>query len=180
MDVLYNDLASHFVDFDSPFGRGKIKKNAKEYVDEQLAIIEEDYYKMQEDDNAHDTSNYEKDVNTTLQLNTPIEELKPIVEEIQNTIVLFRVSVNGIDYVVVINNTGYQSTTDQLNLVIGSPFFVGQITKEEIKPGDTVISYYQYHNLVQYIPKPKQDLSAYEMISGNIDTLFDGVKLEGF
>ena len=39
-DIAYEDLHLYEVDFDSPFGRTKYKKNAKEYVDEQLAYAE--------------------------------------------------------------------------------------------------------------------------------------------
>lgn len=179
-DIAYEDLHLYEVDFDSPFGRTKYKKNAKEYVDEQLAYAEKTY---EETKNTGDTSKWEEIINSTIIEEQPKQLLPAIDTKQQTTNILFyevNVDFNNqlFKYVVFINLSHPEATT-QVELMKISPYLVRELPEEEVKNTDNIISYYQYYNMIISKPKPKKDYTEFEDLLGTMNTMFDGLKMDG-
>jgi len=183
--IPYNKLAEYTVDFESPFGLGKTTKNAKEYVDEQLALIEGQYSDASSTLQA-ESKEAESWLGSTNGLlsgiaNEDIPQLQPIVQEVNKLNIRYLdVRIVDMNYTVIINDDGTRDKLDQINSVIYSPWFIKERKHTELTQLENFISWYQYSNAVQLVPKPKKDVRDFEDITKSMDTIFDGIKLEGF
>ena len=180
MEVPYDELGKYEVDLDSPFGRGKIKINAKEYVDQQLAIIEEDYRITQNGEG----DDYLEDVDVVLSSNEPVLLVAAPVQEIkEDSIKFYNVVINEVPYVVFVNTTVRADDekwiiTDQINTITNDKrFYKGETFRHFLTGLETAISYYQYVDKVSSIPRAQEPLTAYEMINERMDTVFDSLKV---
>lgn len=185
-DVAYDDLDQHVVNFDSPMG-GLAEsnllstKNAKDYVDEQLRITEEQYNSFEDIGDTVDL--LQEQINDMLgPVNQQLVQLKQVEMKVtQSSVRYFDVVVGGMAYTVAVNTDNKpMMVTDQINHVINTSFFVEERPANYLTGFESIISYYQFANLIQSFIKQNTDLSAFEKISQNIDTVFDGIKMNGF
>ena len=200
--VPYEELDQYTVDFGSVIGQSsEHTKTAKQYIDEQLVLIEAEYEKFEDEElieftptpnfaavsdrlsevaNSLDSVGYTESVSQLH--NIPQLEVKPLIVE-KSDIRAFGVTVGGNDYVVMLNLGGsyepwrYQ---DQINHIVNTSFFVEHRDPALITDQDTIISYHQFVSAIAPFLKPVNDITAYEMINKDINTVFDGIKLEGF
>lgn len=206
-NIPYDSLEFHQVDFESPFGiksdNGLI--NAKEYVDSQLEIIEQQYKQIDEEIDKEDlsissfTSYDEEDVMQKLsnisgsidQLisldnldekfennNFFLQEKKQVINK--NDIKYFDVVVSGKEFTVVINDYGDLKVKDQISHIKNTTFFVEERAKESITGKENYISYYQFINLIEPLLRKSNDTPVWKKITDDLKTEFDGLKLEGF
>lgn len=176
MEVPYDDLHKHEVELASPTGRNTgFKVNAKEYVDSQLKQIEADYIKFKK------TSEAEQLKPTNIDIPPAKPELEPITpKEIKpENIRFFDVSINNVPFTVILNDDKSQTAIDQINLIFDRRFFIKERKREDMLGLETMISIYQYISAIANIPREPQDYSAFEQISQKMDTVFDGLKLQG-
>jgi hypothetical protein len=195
--VPYEELDQYTVDFGSVIGQSsEHTKTAKQYIDEQLVLIEAEYEKFEEEElieftptpNFAAVSDRLSQVADTLDkvdyFDILVEQLEVKSQEVQKSdIRAFGVTIGGSDYVVMLNTGGsyepwrYQ---DQINHIVNTSFFVEHRDPALITDQDTIISYYQFVSAIEPFLKPVNDITAYEMINKDINTVFDGIKLEGF
>lgn len=173
MEVPLDELHKHEVELDSPTGRSSgFKVNAKEYIDKQLEFIEADYKKQTPEISFESFTPEPTEIKQIAV--TPLKEVKA------SNIRFFIVSFDGInEFVVIINDDGEWQAQDQINQIINERFFIKEKKREDMLGLENVISFYQYHAYMITIPNPQQPLTAYEKISQNMDTVFDGLKLKG-
>jgi hypothetical protein len=197
LGVPYEELDQYTVDFGPVTGQSsEHTKTAKQYIDEQLVLIEAEYDKFEDDElveftptpNFAAVSDRLSDVANILDkvdyFDISVEQLEVKSQEVQKSdIRAFGVTINEIDYVVMMNIGGsyepwqYQ---DQINHITNTSFFVEHRDPATITDQDVVISYFQFVNAIEPFLKPVNDITAYEMINKDINTVFDGIKLEGF
>jgi len=207
--VPYEELSKHYVNFDSVIGtegeNEASRKNAKQYVDEQLAYIEEQYKLLNESNievpQEHEVPVFDpSDVLSKLLVVSESAELNQVEDNIYKDLDLgafqlkevkqevlasnmkyFDVVIGESAYTVVINDHGGDfRIKDQINHVINTTFFVEIRNPMELTGFEQIISYYQFVNAIQPHLKPSTDLTAFDKISKGLETAFDGVKLEGF
>jgi len=190
------DLDKHFILFGTFSNTDGDKITAKEYIENQLKNLEEQYNSIDE--------HFENDILSLANekpprmrpvvgeftqeddMLVPIEEIKllPTIQQTINRsdIKYYDVVVGGNNFTVAVNDPGDDwRIVDQINHIKHTSFFIEQRNPEFLTGFENVISYYQFANLIQsHIKKTNTDLSAYEKISQDINTVFDGVKLEGF
>lgn len=174
MGTPYAELDKHQVELDSPTGRSSgFKVNAKEYVDKQLIFIENEY-NNQPEPVSFESFTPEMPIEVVQLPEIKLQEVKP------ENIRFFVVSVfPPMEYVVLINDDGEWQSQDQINQVKDPRFFKGEKKREELTGTEDVISFYQFLSTVSLIPRQQQDLTAFEKITGNMDTVFDGLKMQG-
>lgn len=177
MTTSYEDLDKHEVELASPTGRGSgFKVNAKEYVDKQLSIIEEQYNTFQKEQLV--TTETRENLSNKLtvdQIHVPkkLEEIKP------ENIRFFDVNIKGQPLTIIFHDDKTQTAVDNLNLIGDRRFFIKERKREDMTGLETLISVYQYIAAIADIPREQQDLSAFEKITQNMDTVFDGLKMKG-
>jgi hypothetical protein len=200
--VPYEELDQYTVDFGSVIGQfSEHTKTAKQYIDEQLVLIEAEYEKFEDEElieftptpnfsavsdrlsEVSDSLANTEYLGSTSQLDNISQlEVKQLAVE-KSDIRAFGVTINEVDYVVMMNLGGsyepwrYQ---DQINHIVNTSFFVEHRDPALITDQDTIISYYQFVSAIEPFLKPVNDITAYEMINKDINTVFDGIKLEGF
>jgi hypothetical protein len=187
------DLHKHFILFGTFSNDDGNKVSAKEYIENQLKYLEEQYNSV--DANLEsDIASLIADVpekfksewvggESTSIANTEIRLLPTVQQTINRSdIHYYDVVVDGNAFTVAINDHGDDfRIKDQINHVKHTTFFIEERNPMNITGFENIISYYQFANMVQSVVKKNStDLSAYEKISQNIDTVFDGIKLEGF
>lgn len=174
MGTPYAELDKHEVELDSPTGRASgFKVNAKTYVDQQLLFIENEY-NNQPEPVSFESFTPEMPLEVVQLPEIKLQEVKP------ENIRFFVVSVfPPMEYVVIINDDGEWQSQDQINQVKDPRFFKGEKKREELTGSEDVISFYQYLSTVSLSPRQQQDLTAFEKITGNMDTVFDGLKMQG-
>jgi hypothetical protein len=202
-DVIYEDLDKHFVNFESLISDENVaQKNAKEYVDEQLALIEEKYKEFEESEEEYEVdlevpefnpedvlfklSNVVEFIDKMETAPLPIFKLDGIVqlEEVKqeirrNDMKYFEVLVGNKNFIIAVNvHSDDCRIMDQVNHIKATSFFVEERTPATFVGGEDIISYYQFINYIQ--PYLKQTATALDKISENVTTSFDGLKLEGF
>lgn len=189
------DLDKHFILFGTFSNTDGDKITAKEYIENQLKNLEEQYSSMDE--------RFENDILSLASekppqmravgdkfkqddMLVPMEEIKllPTIKQTINRSELhyYDVLIDGNAFTVAINDHGDDfRIKDQINHIKHTTFFIEERSPLNITGFENIISYYQFANIVQsVVRKTSTDLSAYEKISQNIDTVFDGIKLEGF
>jgi hypothetical protein len=176
MGTPYEDLKNHDVELASPTGRNTgFKVNAKEYVDKQLESIAKDY-------DTFETTIDEEQRNPTLVEMTPItpeiEPIKPAEIKPEN-IRFFDVTINNVPFTVIFHDDKTQTAIDHINLILDKRFFIKERKREDMLGLETMISIYQYISAIANIPREPQDYTAFEHISQRMDTVFDGLKLQG-
>jgi len=197
-----SELTEHFVDFGSFFDESSNKKNAKQYIQEQLENIKQQYESIdlggsifQQNKNEFNSID-ENAVSCKLfdvALSLDSVDMEPVVldnisqlEFVPQTIdresvKYFEVFVGNNTFVVAVNTgAGDFRTIDHINHIKSTSFFVEERNPLTFIGTENIISYYQFVNLIQPHLKPKNDFSAFEKISNNVETTFDGPKLEGF
>jgi hypothetical protein len=187
--VSYDELSEHSISFDI-FGKDDtLKRNAKDYIDEQLKSIEDQYNNFDESLDLDSLRAYVEDdtiVTSTGEMfgdvETTLIQIPEIPQEIQrNNMHYYEVDIDGRTHIVVINDHGDDfRIKDHINHVKQTSFFVEERDPRSLTGHEMIISYYQFANAIQSHLKQNVDLSAYEKISKDINTVFDGVKLEGF
>ena len=207
--VPYEELDKYMVDSGSVTGREsnpETVRTAKQYIDDQLLIIEASYADFEDTEfiefsptpNFDQVNNLLGDVALSLDsvsdtLIYPdaakgVSQLSYVPQEVQRSnIKCFDVIINDIDCVVMLTvasnpldeNQDWKSL-DQINHVKNTTFFIEERDPSTITDFDNVISYYQFVNAIQPFLKPAHDITAYEKINKNMNTVFDGIKLDGF
>ena len=196
--VTDDKLSEYFVDFGSFFSEGQNKQTAKQYVETQLEILRQQYDEFEalsiqppkpsqslnlddvEKRIADITSNYSDEPEIIIP--SSVTQLEYIPQQInRNSVRYFEVLVAGNTYIVAINVDSQDFRVgDHINHIKNTSFFVEERNPLTFTGLEHVISYYQFVNLIQPHLKPKNDFSFYEKIAENVDTQFDGLKLEGF
>ena len=197
------DLDKHFILFGTFSNTDGDKITAKEYIENQLKNLEEQYSSVDEQFENDilsiapdilelgqvpygspfvDPERHKHEFVSNLE---PVEiKLLPTIQQTINRSELhyYDVLVDGNAFTVAINDHGDDfRIKDQINHVKHTTFFIEERNPMHITGYENIISYYQFANMVQsVVKKASTDLSAYEKISQNIDTVFDGIKLEGF
>jgi hypothetical protein len=185
MDTPYEELYLHEVELDSPTGRAiGLKINAKRYVDTQLQYIEDAYKEHQEMVELEKTTNFtdldQANASLVLKEIPQLEEKK--LEEIKPTNIKFfevtfdKGAEDQRNFVVILQDDGSDIVKDQINVIKDLRFFIKEKKREELIGNENIISYYQYFNTISRIPRPQKDLTAYEKITQNMDTVFDGLR----
>lgn len=197
-----DELSQHYVDFGSFFGEGENKKTAKQYVEQQLEIIQEQYnsielYSKHPQINVQSFKgvDFEKvndqllgvaslldDVDPDITIPENVTQLEYVPQQInRNNVKYFEVFVAEKTYIVAVNTDSQDfRVNDHINHVKNTSFFVEERNPLSFIGVENIISYYQFINLIQPYLKPKNNLSFYEKINGDVNTVFDGLKLEGF
>lgn len=202
-NVAYEDLAKHQVNFGSVFSLDETEvRNAKQYVDDQLMLIEAQYQELDIVPSADMLQVSEFDAGGVLSRltevsdalpdvipelpsfspsNDSIKQLPEIKQEIKSDqLKYFDVLIGGNPFTVVINDHGDFRIQDQINHLVNTSFFVEARKPHTLTGYEVIISYYQFVNAIQPFLKQNTDLSAFERITKGIHTQFDGFKLEGF
>lgn len=200
--VEYDQLVNHEISTSGFFKIPGETKNAKQYVDEQLEIIENSYKDMVDsseisdesltlplpnvDDlmkTLNDISEFHSDSKPSMDLLDGIPQLRMVEQQIQkSSIRYFYTTVDKNDFIVAIN-TGSSDfrISDQINHIINTSFFVEELNPLTMTGNEgNIISYYQFVNYIQPFLKQNTDLSAYEKIMNGTTTVFDGLKLDKF
>jgi hypothetical protein len=189
--IPYEELDDHKISFGLFDNASQI--SAKKYIDEQLKNIEEQYSSF-DDTLEDDLQSLRVDLGKTKTKGIPISEfiadVEPVLIQlaevpqqiIRSNMKYYDVLVGGNNFTVVINDHGEDwRITDQINHVKHTSFFIEERNPAHLTGYENIISYYQFANLIQsHIKKTNTDLSVYEKISQDINTVFDGIKLEGF
>jgi hypothetical protein len=187
------ELHKHFILFGAFSNTDGEKITVKEYIENQLKYLEEQYDSMDAKLES-DIASLIVDVPEKFKsewvggesigiANADIKLLPTIPQTINRSeLHYYDVLVDGNAFTVAINDHGDDfRIKDQINHVKHTTFFIEERSPLHITGFENIISYYQFANIVQsVVRKTSTDLSAYEKISQNIDTVFDGVKLEGF
>lgn len=189
-NVPYENLGEHFVDFGTVFGESSSKLSAKEYVDRELASIEEQYKSFNEQgdvlsmSDSIDSFDADAVMGNLLQISQiPVIELPAINDEeeeipkVFSNFLYFSVFIDNRDYVIAINDYGDIKIQDQIKHVKNTSYFVEQKLPENIQTGEVIISYYQFVNLIE-IEVAKSRSSTYEKIQQNMNTVFNGTELK--
>lgn len=184
------DLDKHFVDTGFVFSEFDNKKTAKQYLEEQLTILEEQYkeFNSSNSDFSMLGNNIEEfDSNKVLQ---QLLELPPLPEdnsfrvdkfdaiEIPN-FKYFEVFVEDKTYVVVINDCNDIRMSDQIKHVKNTSYFVEDRNAESLSPQDIILSYYQFANLIER-EVAKKHAVVVDKIRDNLKTSFEGFELKAF
>lgn len=203
--VPYEELHLHSVDFSSPFGNSVNKVNAKDYVDEQLSFISSQYDEFTSlSSNVHDTGTNrlmydETDIFSRLDsiadsvpdiapefpvLNgTAIPDLliAPVVQNIERSAIkYYEVLMNDKTFIVAFNLNGADiRIPDQINHLKNTSYFVEERNPYTFVGGEEIITYYQFSNLIETILR-MSNKNVSDKISNNIETTFDGIKLDNF
>lgn len=170
--IPYEDLHLYRIQINSPTGRSETAfLNAKDYVDKQWELYEE----------ALKNVNTEEVVVPELQK----PDYNSLVENAIKTLEIdkmkyFDVAVNGNTFTVVIYDSGAEAITQQINYIKKHWTFVNERPRNMLSGLEHIISFYQFDNWIRTVAKPTDDLSKYENIASRLDTVFDGIKLEGF
>lgn len=188
-NVPYENLEEHFVDFGTVFGESS-KLSAKEYVDRELASIEEQYKSFNEQgdvlsmSDSIDSFDADAVMGNLLQISQiPVIELPAINDEeeeipkVSSNFLYFSVFIDNRDYVIAINDYGDIKIQDQIKHVKNTSYFVEQRLSENIQSGEVIISYYQFVNLIE-TEVAKSRSSTYEKIQQNMNTVFNGTELK--
>lgn len=202
--VSYEELHNHVVDFGGFFNTEESsKKSAKQYIDEQLADIENSYKNLEmpeivEESPTLPLPNMESITQILTQIsdsglhsynNIPVEMLQgvPQLKMVNQTIKrsnirYFSVIINKQDFIVAINyNSDDFRLLDQTNHLVNTTFFIEELNPLQMNGNENnIISYYQFVNAIQPFLKQTTDLSAYEKIANGTTTVFDGLKLDQF
>lgn len=203
-NVPYEQLQDHEVDFGGFFGGDdSSKKNAKQYVDEQLSNIEDSYKTLEmpvisDDSLTLPLPSMESITKIITEINdnglhsfnnVPVEmvqgipQLKPVNQTIKKgNIRYFSVIINKQDFIVAVNyNPEDFRSIDQINHLVNTTFFIEELNLQQMNGSETnIVSYYQFVNAIQPFLKQNTDLSAYEKIANGTTTVFDGLKLDQF
>lgn len=203
-NVPYEELHLHFVDFSSPFGNSVSKVNAKQYVDDQLAFISLQYKEFENQADVHLAGNNrlsydENDIFSRLEgiaNDTPVEApvfpvlngsaipdllIAPVQQKIErDSIKYYEVFMNNRTFIVAFNLNGSDIRVhDQINHLKNTTYFVEERNPLSFVGGEEIISYYQFSNLIETLLRMNsKDVS--NKISNNIETSFDGLKLDNF
>jgi hypothetical protein len=186
--VPYDELHLHSISFDLFNTDDSLKRNAKEYIDEQLEIIEEQYKSVGANINELDdllvACNEDTVVTPTGEFFGNVEPTLIQLPEIKQTIEranmhYYDVDVNGNHYTVVINDHGGDCRIkDQIAHVVNTSYFIEERDPNSLTQFDNIISYYQFANVIQRIVAENVDVTAYQKIVDNIDTVFDGLNFD--
>lgn len=189
-NVLYENLGEYFVDFGNVFGESSNKVSAKEYVDREVASVEEQYRSFNEQGDvlpmSNDLDSFDADavMGNLLEISQiPIIELPAINDieeetpEIPSKFSYFSVFIDNRDYIVAINDYGDLKIQDQIKHIKNTSYFVEQKLPETIQTGEVIISYYQFVNLIEK-EVAKSRISTYEKIQQNLNTVFNGTELK--
>ena len=169
-DIPYEELNNYEVNLDSVTGKDSVgfTKNAKEYVDEQLLVLENQYA---------DFSEQMKDqtYNPMLLETKPMEILTPVQSEFDpEKIKVFDMTIEGRNLSVLIHDK-----PEQENFLRKHWSYVGERTKNELTGLETICSFYQFTNSYGHLKNPEEKLSDYEDIGKKMTMVFDGLKFEG-
>lgn len=196
-----DQLSEYHVDFGSFFAEGENKQTAKQYIDKQLEIIKEQYKTLESYSQHSEKPNNFKpvdfqqvenqllgvaslldDVDPDISIPQNVTQLQYIPQQInRNSVKYFEVFVADKTYIVAINTESQDfRVNDHINHIKNTSFFVEERTPMTFTGLENIISYYQFVNLIQPHLKPKNDFSFYEKVSSDVNTVFDGLKLEGF
>jgi hypothetical protein len=189
-NVPREDLDKHFVDTGFVFSEFDNKKTAKQYLEEQLTILEEQYKEfnsLNSDYSILGNNIEEFDSSKVLQ---QLIELPQLPEdnsfrvdnfdaiEIPN-FKYFEVFVEDKTYVVVINDCNDIRMSDQIKHVKNTSYFVEDRNAETLTSEDIILSYYQFANLIERVVA-KKDAIVTVKIRENLKTSFEGFELKGF
>lgn len=196
-----SELHQHYVDFGNFFGEAENKKTAKQYIDDELKNLEQQYQDVvvtpvsikdlnlfkSVDENLissklFDVAQSLDDVDMEPVVLDHISQLEFVPQTIdRESIKYFEVFVGNNTFIVAVN-TGSNDfrIADHINHIKSTSFFVEERNPFTFIGTENVISYYQFVNLIQPHLKPKNSLTPFDKITNNVDTVFDGLKLEGF
>ena len=204
--VPYEELHLHFVDFSSPFGNSVNKVNAKDYVDEQLSFISSQYVEFEKENeiavhlsSTNRLSYDENDIFSRLDsiadsvpdiapefpiLNgaaIPDLLIAPVIQNIERSAIkYYEVLMNGKTFIVAFNLNGADiRIPDQINHLKNTSYFVEERNPYTFVGGEEIITYYQFSNLIETILR-MSNKNVSDKISNNIETTFDGIKLDNF
>lgn len=176
MEIPYDQLVEHEVELASPTGRSSgFKINAKEYVDRQLGIIQQEY-------DAFALAAIEEQKNVAMVDIPPAKpEIVPITpKEIKpENIRFFDVDIHNRPFTIIFHDDKTQDSVDYINLIHDRRFFVKERKREDMTGMEQILSIYQYINAIADIPLEPRPLTAFEEINTRMDTIFDGLKLQG-
>lgn len=206
--VPYEQLHEHFVDFSTPFSLTENKVNAKDYVDAQLEIIKAQYDEFSNslgnlnsftNATANRNAYNEFDVMSRLDIvsqNTPTESpvfpdlnnvggvrlLEPVQQQVKReSVKYYDVFIGGKEFTVAFNvESGDNRVLDHIQHLRNTSYFVEDRNPLTFTGGETIISYYQFVNLVELAIREKKTDDVQNKISQNIKTEFDGLKLDNF
>lgn len=191
-EVPLEDLDKYFIDSGYVFSTSELKKTAKEYVEEQLAILEQqynDFNSSQEEELVQPLMLKEFDVNTTLlQLQNVSSDLDniPSDESFREKDVVdvpnfkyFEVNVEDKNYVVVINDINDSRISDQIKHVKNTSYYIEDRTANSITNDDIILSYYQFANLIERIVAKKNNQVDIK-IREELKTSFEGFQTKVF
>lgn len=194
-------LSEHYVDFGTFFTEGENKKTAKQYIEQQLEIIKEQYNsfdlysKQSQNSQCFKQVDFEKvnqqllgvaslldDVDPDIPVPQNVSQLEYVPQQInRNSVKYFEVFVVDKTYIVAVNVDSQDfRVNDHINHIKNTSFFVEERNPMTFTGLENIISYYQFTNLIQPHLKPKNDFSFYEKVTSDVNTIFDGLKLEGF
>lgn len=194
-------LSEHYVDFGTFFTEGENKKTAKQYIEQQLEIIKEQYNsfdlysKQSQNSQCFKQVDFEKvnqqllgvaslldDVDPDIPVPQNVSQLEYVPQQInRNSVKYFEVFVVDKTYIVAVNVDSQDfRVNDHINHIKNTSFFVEERNPMTFTGLENIISYYQFTNLIQPHLKPKNDFSFYEKVTSDVNTVFDGLKLEGF
>lgn len=194
-------LSEHYVDFGTFFTEGENKKTAKQYIEQQLEIIKEQYNsfdlysKQSQNSQSFKQVDFEKvnqqllgvaslldDVDPDIPVPQNVTQLEYVPQQInRNSVKYFEVFVVDKTYIVAVNVDSQDfRVNDHINHIKNTSFFVEERNPMTFTGLENIISYYQFTNLIQPHLKPKNDFSFYEKVTSDVNTVFDGLKLEGF
>lgn len=194
-------LSEHYVDFGTFFTEGENKQTAKQYIEQQLEIIKEQYNsfdlysKQSQNSQSFKQVDFEKvnqqllgvaslldDVDPDIPVPQNVTQLEYIPQQInRNSVKYFEVFVVDKTYIVAVNVDSQDfRVNDHINHIKNTSFFVEERNPMTFTGLENIISYYQFTNLIQPHLKPKNDFSFYEKVTSDVNTVFDGLKLEGF
>lgn len=200
-NVPYCELGEHTLYF-SLYRNENAGKNAKEYVDEQLALIENQYKEFESSSDIEfsttrmidgddvmislmglaasiDSFEIPEDPFANIKNNT--NSLQVVEQTINhNDISYYDVQIGENTFTVAINSNSRDfRVKDQINHVINTSFFVEQRHPLTFDGSENIISYYQFVNAIQPYLKISTNL-AQEKILAEVKTTFDGIKLDSF
>lgn len=177
-DIPYEELDQYKVTHDSILGKDSDEQiSAKDYVDRQLAIIEEQY--KQFDSQLENSTKYSLSIGNMAIPQERMEILQPVVSKFDpNKIVCFDMSIPKGDRIY--NLTVFiHNNKDQENYLENHWGFVGKRTKDELTGLETICTFYQFVNHFGDVKNPKEaGIEEYD-VTKRMDMVFDGLKLEG-
>lgn len=193
-DKAYEELDKFTVQLNSPTGRScSFQVNAKDYVDNELRHIEKaikEENDKSEEKVTFDIVTVQIDESKEAQFRSMIEksddfwewaeEHPPLVEvkmeqKLEN-FKYFDVKLNGINYTVVLLDNETPDSVDQINHVKRHVLTVGERKRDFLTGLETIISYWQWSNIIMKIDTPKKDdFLSFEDINARMDNVFEGV-----